>query len=88
MPLGEIICDHCKRLEADPHVDHSCMNHKMEETRRAGLRKAEPTNVDPDSAGLVHWHQCYGDLWEAKVSFEKEHISRSIRASIGLLAAR
>ena len=26
-----------------------------------------------DRARLLHWQKCYGDLWELKLSFEKQH---------------
>lgn len=40
---------------------------------RLNGRKAEPADIDPDSARLVHWQQCYGPLWQLKLAFEKQH---------------
>jgi hypothetical protein len=40
---------------------------------RLDSREAKPSDIDPDAARLVHWQECYGQLWELKVSFEKQH---------------
>lgn len=34
---------------------------------------SEPPDINSDPAGLAHWQECYGDLWELKLAFEKEH---------------
>jgi hypothetical protein len=26
-----------------------------------------------DAEGFAHWQECYGDLWQLKVAFEKKH---------------
>jgi hypothetical protein len=46
-----------------------------EKTEGAGLYGgiAKPPNVDADPTGHIHWQKCYRDLWELKVSFEKQH---------------
>ena len=40
---------------------------------RLNGRKAEPSDVEADRARLLHWQECYGALWELKLSFEKQH---------------
>ncbi len=46
-----------------------------EETESVGLYTGEPqpSDVNSNAAGLVQWHQCYGDLWKLKIAFDKEH---------------
>ena len=47
----------------------------VEKTKSIGFdsREAEPSNIDTNIAGLIHWQQCYGDLWKIKISFDKKH---------------
>jgi hypothetical protein len=33
----------------------------------------EPTNVGANAAGLGQWQKSYGDFWELKIAFDKEH---------------
>ena len=49
-----------------------------EEAKRIRLYSgiSQPSNVDADSTRRVHWHECYGSLWQLKVAFEKEHNRR------------
>ena len=50
-------------------------NRTSKETEGVWLNgwEAEPSNIGADSARLVHWRECYGDLWKLKVAFEKQH---------------
>jgi hypothetical protein len=34
---------------------------------------SQPADVKPDTARLIHWQQCYGDLWKLKLAFEKKY---------------
>ena len=40
------------------------------------IRESQPTNIDSDS-GLIHWRECYGDLWKLKIAFEKSMMAAS-----------
>jgi hypothetical protein len=52
-------------------------NSSSEKTQGVGLydRIAKPTNVHSNFAGLAHWQECYGALWELKIAFQKQHNS-------------
>lgn len=34
---------------------------------------SEPADIHTDAERLAHWQKCYRDLWQLKLSFEKEH---------------
>lgn len=55
----------------------ACLALTMPAKKTQGVRlndwKAKPTDIDSDRAGLVHWQECYGALWQLKLAFEKQH---------------
>ena len=50
-------------------------NRSGKETQGKGFYRwvAEQSDIKPDTKGLIHWQECYRDLWQLKLSFEKEH---------------
>lgn len=36
-------------------------------------RKTKPSDLRADIDELALWHECYGDLWNLKLAFEKQH---------------
>ena len=56
-------------------VSLPCAYGASEEAQGIGLNgwETKPADVNSDAARLLHWQQCYGALWEFKLSFEKQH---------------
>lgn len=53
-------------------------NSSREKTERVWFNNGEsdPSNVDSNAASRARWHECYGQFWELKIAFEKEHNRR------------
>ena len=54
---------------------NSVANGSSEETQLLGINLgvSEPSSFGTDSAAVIRWKKCYGDLWKIKIAFDKEH---------------
>ena len=81
LELGHLV-GRADAMSARHPVNEICLTELLSSTDAAGEKAqsellnagiAKPADLDPDAQRRAHWEKCYGELWQLKIAFEKEH---------------